>query len=107
MRGVMVVEDGAPIHRTQLAEQAREELHIKRIDHPPSSPDLNAIEPLWGIVKHRLSKLQPRASNLDMLWAQIQKVWDELEQDMVDRQVDRMGARVEAVISAEGKHTQF
>lgn len=105
--GVMVVEDGAPIHRNELAAQAREENHIKNIDHPPSSPDLNAIEPLWGVVKHRLSKLRPIASTVDMLWEQIQMVWAGLEQDLIDRQVERMEARVEAVKKAHGLHTGF
>jgi transposase len=107
MLGVKVVEDGAPIHNTKLAGQVREETHIKRIEHPPSSPDLNAIEPLWGIVKHRVSLLRPVASTTDKLWEQIEQVWDELEQDIVDRQVERMGARVRAVKEAKGMHTQF
>jgi hypothetical protein len=71
---VRVVEDGAPIHSNKLAAQAREELHIRQINHPPCSPDLNAIEPLWGILKYRLGKVRPVASTVGMLWEQIQEV---------------------------------
>ena len=103
----MAVEDGAPIHRNALADAAREELHIKNNTHPPSSPDLNAIEPLWGVVKTRVGKLRPIASNIKTLWAQVQKVWNEMEQDLVDRQVERMDLRRSAVLQAKGLHTRF
>ncbi|EUC53936.1 winged helix turn helix protein [Rhizoctonia solani AG-3 Rhs1AP] len=43
---MLVVEDGALAHRGKPAKQAREELGIKQVPHPPSSPDLNPIEPL-------------------------------------------------------------
>ena len=106
-QGVMVVEDGAPIHQNKLADAAREELHIKSLTHPPSSPDLNAIEPLWGVLKSRVGKLVPVASNIEMLWTQVSKVWNEMEQDLVDRQMERMESRRHALLRAKGMQTGF
>ena len=53
----MAVEDGAKIHDNTLAHQAREELHINLKYDPPNLPNLNAVEPLWEHVKHRVGKL--------------------------------------------------
>jgi transposase len=102
---VRVVEDGAPIHRNALAAQAREELHIKNINHPPCSPDLNAIESLWGILKYRLGKVRPVASTTAMLWEQIQEVWNGLEQHHVDREVEKMVQKAAELKDAKGYHT--
>ena len=75
-QGVMAVEDGAKIHDDALAHQAREELHINLNYHPPNLPNLNAIERLWGHVKHHLGKLRPVPSTEDKLWEAVAKVWD-------------------------------
>ena len=48
---VLVVEDGAPCHRSAVAKNVQRELGITKLEHPPSSPDLNPIEPLWLILK--------------------------------------------------------
>ena len=89
-QGVMAVEDGAKMQDNALAQQAREELHINLNCHPPNSPNLNAIEQLWGHVKHRLGKLMPVPLTEDKLWEAVAKVWDDLEQDLVER---RFGTR--------------
>lgn len=102
---VRVVEDGAPIHNNKLAAQAREELHINNINHPPSSPDLNAIETLWGILKYRLGNIRPVASTVGMLWDQIQEVWDGIEQELVDKEVDKMVLKMAELKAARGHHT--
>ena len=104
---VVVVEDGAPIHNNGLAAQAREELHINQINNPPSSPNLNAIEPLWGILKYRLGKLQPVASTVTILWEQIQEVWEGIEQYYVDREVEKMAQKSAVIKQVEGLHTGY
>jgi transposase len=48
---ILVVEDGAPGHVSKLTSAAQAELGIKNLTHPPKSPDLNAIEPLWNYSK--------------------------------------------------------
>ena len=103
----MAVEDGAKIHDNALAHQAREELHINLNYHPPNSPNLNAIEPLWGHVKHHLGKLMPVPLTEDKLWEAVATVWDDLEQDLVDKEIWNIGDRVLAVIAAKGKHMGY
>ena len=90
-----------------MARQVREELHITDSPHPPNSPDLNAIEPLWGILKARLGKFRPVSSTANKLWEFLEKLWDELEQHIVNREIEKMEERKRAVIKAKGKHTGY
>jgi len=86
----MVVEDGARPHAAGLADDARRTLGIVNQMHPPSSPELNAIEHLWGIVKRHLAKdiLNGfRWSSLIRLWKRIQYHWDRIPMKMVNRVV--------------------
>ena len=90
-----------------MAHQAREELHITTFPHPPNSPDLNAIEPLWRIPKARPGKFKPVPSTANKLWELLEKPWDELEQHIVNREKEKMEERKRAVIKAKGKHTRY
>ena len=52
---MLVVKDGAPGHTSKLASKARSELGIKKLTHPPKSPDLNLIKPLWYVYSQKLN----------------------------------------------------
>jgi transposase len=40
-RGIVLMEDGAPIHRSNAPKIWREKRRLRKLDWPPSSPDLN------------------------------------------------------------------
>jgi hypothetical protein len=44
---ILVVDDGAPGHTSKVASKAQSELNLKKLTHPPKSPHLNPIKPLW------------------------------------------------------------
>jgi transposase len=64
---VRVVEDGASVHCKGPAKSIRDLCDIPNHPHPPSSPDLNAIEGCWGMVKHKLRAVAPRPTSADGL----------------------------------------
>jgi hypothetical protein len=105
--GVKVVEDGAPSHTSKLAARARKEANIQSHFHPPSSPDLNPIEPVWRTLKIRLGKLRPRATTWDQLWEQTCQVWDEIDIETINRQVRSMPDRRQSVVKAKGWGTKW
>ena len=74
---MLVVKDGAPCHRSAVAKNVQCELGITNLEHPPSSPDLNPIEPLWLILKNHVGDIPKSQNSLDGLWAAVQQVWDE------------------------------
>lgn len=68
---ILVVEDRAPSHKSVLAKAAQNELGIKHLPHPTSSPNPNPKEPLWLKVKNRVADLPGSANSLDKLWAAV------------------------------------
>ena len=82
---VYVVEDNAPVHNCVVANEVRANLGIARANHPPSSPDLNGIEPCWNLLKQRFAQLQKMPTNLNMLWEAAQKAWNEIPIEQTDR----------------------
>ena len=49
-------QDLAPCHTAKKVKKFFEENHIKILDWPGNSPNLNPIENLWSIVKTQLLK---------------------------------------------------
>ena len=57
------MHDGAPAHKTKIVSKWLESLHIKIIDWPGNSPDLNPIENIWNVMKNRVQEAQPSRLN--------------------------------------------
>jgi hypothetical protein len=104
---VLVVEDGAPCRTCKLAKDARIELGIKSLVHPPHSPDLNPIENVWHLLKIKVSQLPTRATTLDKLWEQVQACWKDIDQSYINKLIANMPERVEAVRGSNGEITRF
>jgi hypothetical protein len=104
---MLVVEDGAPPHRGQAAKLARKRLGIHSLPHPPNSPDLNPIEPIWRMLKNRVYNTPGSRQSLEHLWAITQSTWDSITVEEVNQHTGKMCARVAAVAKAKGLQTQF
>jgi len=106
-RDVLVVEDGAPVHKITnlVAEGAK--AGVINITHPGNSPDLHAIESCWAVVKDRLRRMPGKPTTMDQLRETIQKVWNEIPQSIVDGFVQSFEERRKQVVAAQGVHTQF
>ena len=53
------MHDGAGPHRGLIVRDILQEMHIRVIEWPPYSPDLNLIESLWALMKATLYRLHP------------------------------------------------
>lgn len=105
-----VVEYIASYHAGTLNGAIQSRYGIKKLPLPPNSPGLNPIKNTSHILK---SKLRKRFTNNDRrphsaeeLWRVMQEEWDTIDQRVLDKLVDKMPKRVEAVITAEGGHTK-
>lgn len=104
---VKVVEDNAPIHNSKVANAMRNKLNIDRLVHPPALPDLNPIENLLAIVESSIAKRFPQATKTAELFEQVQQAWDDIPLETVNRVIDSMEARREAVVASRGIHTRY
>ena len=75
--------------------------------HPPSSPNLNPIEPVWHELKKIIRALPHPPMTVPKLIKAVHDAWDALEIPDIDKYVDTMSDRVQAVLKAHGGHTRF
>lgn len=104
---VWVVEDNAPVHTAAVARRKAEDLGLQFLPHPPSSPDLNCIEHVWALLKRKLYLHYPRPTTQDQVFEVFEKLWNELDQEIINKLVDSMGDRMEACETAKGFHTKY
>lgn len=104
---VLFQQDGAPSHTSILTKHWFERNQIPQIFHPPSSPDLNPIEPVWHELKRIIRHLPHPPSTVEQLKAAVHAAWDALSVEDIDKYVNHMPDRVEAVLKAKGGHTRF
>ncbi|KAJ3011592.1 hypothetical protein NUW54_g702 [Trametes sanguinea] len=104
---MLVVEDGAPAHKAKVTEKARQQLGIKQLEHPLSSPDLNPIKPLWFKLKKRVQDTPGAYKSLDSLWEAAKVAWEEMSDEVVRWEMSKMGVRVWEVLKVHGRHIRF
>ena len=72
---------------------------------PANSPDLNPIENIWSLLKHRIGKHFP--TTRDEVITAIQTEWSQLTASDISRACQSMRERCQAVIDANGGHTRW
>ena len=100
-------QDGAPCHQSKQMRKWLDDHHIPLFYHPPNSPDLSPIEPVWLELKNILRSYRHVPSNVDKLKAAVLKAWDEISLDTINTHISSMPDCVAAVLAAKGGHTQF
>jgi transposase len=100
-------QDGAPSHTSKATKKWCEDHKIKLFPHPPSSPDVNPIEPVWHEIKTMIRHLPHPPSTVNQLKAAVRKAWDDLTIEQITKYTGTMVDRVQAVKKARGGHTIY
>ena len=70
----LFIDDSAPCHRSKAVKEWIHENKISQISWPGNSPDLNPIENLWAILKHRVRR-KPNTTKQQLL-ENIKNFWE-------------------------------
>jgi len=100
-------QDGASSHTSKTTKQWFTSHKIPLLFHPSSSPDLNPIEHVWHELKARIRGLPHPPSTIEALRDAAYQAWDELPIEIVNKHIESMPKRAEAVCAARGGHTRF
>ncbi|MBW0555192.1 hypothetical protein O181_094907 [Austropuccinia psidii MF-1] len=104
-KGLILMEDGAPIHTAMASQQWCEEHQIRKLIWPPNSPDLNQIENLRFKMKYIVTHLfNPK--KMDKLTAAVNAAWDSLPFDHLDSLLLLLPARMQMEVDQNGAPTQ-
>ena len=101
----MVVENGARPHDGEVPARIRTELGITCFPHPAHSPDLNAIENVWSILKRRVEEQRPAARMRAELIRHVEEAWLAIPMWQVNNACESIGRRVQEVRDAGGYAT--
>ena len=74
---------------------------------PTQSPDVNATEHAWNILKVAIAQRQNSPDTLQDLTEAAIEEWDILPQDQLDGLSQSMPRRVEEFIRVRGGHTHY
>ena len=85
------------------------------MDFPPNSPDLNPIEHLWFRLKAELYRqyldtmfLKGSGKSVRQeLRKRLNTVWWSIGEDVLNKLIDDMPKRVEAVLNTKGWYTEY
>lgn len=99
------MQDNDPKHTAGVTKRYFERKAINLLDWPPQSADLNPIENLWGMLD---SKVPPSGrTNQNVFFENLQTAWNELSPNLLQKLVESMPRRLQAVLNARGGNTKY
>ena len=103
---LIFMHDGATCHWSKIVKQFLTKNHIKILDWPGNSPDLNPIKNLWSKIKDLVSQKQPGSSS--EFFKAIKELWvKEISGKYCESFLYSMSCRLQAVIDARGRHKKY
>jgi transposase len=98
-------QDNAPPHTAKTTKRFFSDNNIDVLPWPASSPDLNPIENLWGILKVRVDRRKPK--NKEELITYAKEEWNGIEMETVRRTIESLPNRIELVIENGGNKIDY
>ncbi len=103
--GWVFQHDNDPKHTANATKEWLKKKHIKVLEWPSQSPNLNPIENLWSELKVWVAKRQPR--NLNDLERICKEEWDKIPPEMCANLVANYKKRLTSVIANKGFATKY
>jgi len=106
-KDIIFQHDNDPKHTAERVQQWLEKRPFKTLIWPAQSPDMNPIEHLWAIMKRKLNKYENPPNGMIQLWERIKTIWNNIDEDICINLIESMPRRIEAVLKAKGKWTDY
>src|SRR5690242_19561033 len=94
------MHDGAGPHRALIVKEWLEDNVPRMHHHPAQSPDLNPIEIVWSYIKDFVESKKP--CNRDDLMELIEKGWDQLPNESINKYIDHLSTILPKIIENNG-----
>ena len=100
-------DDNARPHRAAAVREYLDAEGVQQMPWPACSPDMNPIEHAWDALGRAISERDNIPQTLQELAQALTEEWDALPTDNINRLVDSMPRRLNALIRARGGHTRY
>lgn len=102
-RGLMLLQDNAPCHKTLSVRKKLDELNIKTLPHPPFSPDLAPSDfYLFRVLKNHLTGKKFETD--DELVEEVERFFDSKPESFYFRGIDSYKEKLQSVIELKGEY---
>ena len=99
-------QDNAPCHASKATKEYLQDANINVLDGPANSPDLNPIEHVWSLLKRQVGREKHNIRNTAEFRAAVVNAWNNFPLESVQRLIESMPRRLEAVRAARGGPTK-
>lgn len=104
---VVFQHDNDPKHRAKSVQEWLDKQPFMVLPWPSQSPDLNPIEHLWAHLKRQLNKYESPPKGMLELWERLEAEWSKIDKSICIRLIESMPKRIDAVLKAKGKWTDY
>lgn len=95
-----IIQDKAPAHRANSVTEYLETNEIRKVPWPSYSPDLNAIENVWSLMKFQISKLT--LLTIEDLEDALIQAWEDIPQETIQAFIDFIPKKIEVILENDG-----
>lgn len=100
-------QDNSRVHMANIVKRWFSEQEFTVVKWPANSPDLNIIEHVWALLKHRLNQYEVEPKDLNELWERVQYEWENLQPEFIQGLYESMPRRIKAVLRSKGGLTKY
>ena len=107
----LFIMDNDPSQRSKVAKRALQDIEAELHEIPPRSPDINVTESIFHLLRVDLEE-EAVTENItcktfEQFRDRVLKSRERLPRDVIDRTIESLNDRIDAIISSKGSRTKY